>query len=148
MPTVSFSRSAELTWQGDVVHGAGIVKAATGAFEVPATFPTLRGEEPGATTPEELLAASHAVCYGIGLRSVLARNGGSAARIVTTATITGEKGAQGIRVTRSHLSSIITGLEGVEPSRLNDIGTIVEQECTISTAIRNAVAITYEVVSE
>ena len=58
---------------------AGTIGAGSGAFTVAARFPSLRGEAPGTTTPEELLAASHAVCYGIGLRSVIGRRGGSAA---------------------------------------------------------------------
>ena len=148
MRMVTFSRSAELTWSGDVVTGSGNVKAITGAFDVAATFPTLRGERERTTTPEELLAASHAVCFGIGLRSVIARRGGSASGIVTTATITAEKGPDGIRIRRSHLRGIVVGLEGLEAERLTEIGGIVEQQCTISTAIRDSVAISYEIVAE
>ena len=107
MRAVTFTRSAELTWEGDVVRGSGGVKAGSGAFSVAATFPTLRGEPQDTTTPEELLAASHAVCFGIGLRSVIARRGGSASRIVVTATITAEKGPDGIRLRRSHLSGVV-----------------------------------------
>jgi lipoyl-dependent peroxiredoxin len=145
--TVTFARSAEIAWDGDVVRGSGAVRAGSGAFDIPATFPSLRGEAPGTTTPEELLAASHAVCFAIGLRSVLARSGGSASRILLTATITAEKGPGGIRVRRSHLSGVVEGLLGVDASRLAGIGGIVEQECTISNAIRGAVAITYDIVA-
>src|SRR4051794_10833365 len=122
MRTVTFSRSAELTWDGDVVRGAGKIRATSGSFTVAATFPTLRGEAAGSTTPEELLAASHAVCYGIGLRSVIGRHGGSAARIVVTATITAEKGPEGIRIRQSHLSGVVEGLERIDPASLDDIG--------------------------
>jgi drug/metabolite transporter superfamily protein YnfA len=52
----------------------------------------------GATTPEELLAASHATYFGIALRSVLAQRGGSADRITTTATLTADKGGGRIRI--------------------------------------------------
>jgi osmotically inducible protein OsmC len=148
MRMVTFSRSAELTWSGDVVTGSGHVKATTGAFDVAATFPTLRGERENTTTPEELLAASHAVCYGIGLRSVIARQGGSASRIVTTATITAEKGPEGIRIRRSHLRGVVIGLEGLAADRLTEIGRTVEQECTISAAIRGSVTITYEIAAQ
>ena len=144
--SATFTRSAELSWEGDVVRGSGTVRAGTGAFTVAATFPTLRGEVGGTTTPEELLAASHAVCFGIGVRSVIARHGGSAARIVVTATLTAEKGAEGIRIRASHLNARITGLQGIDAATLAQIGVEAERECTISTAIRSAIAITHVVV--
>lgn len=82
MKTVTFERSAEVEWTGVVVRGSGSVHALSGAFTVHVSFPTLRGEPVGVTTPEELLAASYAVCFGIGLRSVLARNGACSKKIV------------------------------------------------------------------
>lgn len=147
MKTVTFARSADIVWNGDVVRGSGTVSAGSSAFQVPATFPSLRGEPPGVTTPEELLAASHAVCFGIGLRSVIARNGGIASTIRMTATITAEKGPEGIRVRRSHLVGIVEGLQGLDGTRLPEMGAIVERECTISNAIRGAVEISYDIVA-
>jgi osmotically inducible protein OsmC len=117
MRAVTFQRSAELAWRGDVVRGSGEVSAGTGSFTVAARFPTLRGEPPGTTTPEELLAASHAACYGIGLRSVIARHGGSAATVRVTATLTAEKGADGIRIRRSHLSAVVRDWTAWTPLR-------------------------------
>src|SRR5688572_8532908 len=118
MGAITFTRSAELRWEGDVLHGSCTVGARSGAFTVAARFPSLRGQPPGTTTPEELLAASHAACYGIGLRSVIGRSGGSASRVVVTATVTAEKGPNGIRVRRSHLSAVVDDLIGVEESAL------------------------------
>jgi osmotically inducible protein OsmC len=147
MPTVTFSRSAQLLWEGDVVRGSGKALAGSGAFAVGATFPTLRGEPAGTTTPEELLAASHAVCYGIGFRSILGRRGGSATRIVVTATITADKGDGAIRIRRSHLSAVVEGLAGVTAQLLPEIGEAAKRECTISNAIGGSVDVSYEVAS-
>jgi lipoyl-dependent peroxiredoxin len=110
----TFSRQAVLEWNGDVMGGAGQVTAGTGAFAVPATFPSTAGEAAGKTTPEELLAASHATCYGIGLRSLIGRRGGQAPRLTVTATITAEKGPGGIRIQSSHLSAEVESLEGID----------------------------------
>ena len=87
------------------------------------------------------------MCYGIGLRSVIGRRGGRASRLAVTARITAEKAPDGIRVRRSHLSAIVEGLEGVDESTLAEIGRTVEQECTISSAIRGTVEISYDVTS-
>jgi lipoyl-dependent peroxiredoxin len=148
MPTVTFTREATLEWQGDLLQGTGTVSAASTAFDVRATYPHVRGDPPGVTTPEELLAASHAVCFGIGVRSVIARQRGSAASIRTTATITAEKGPDGIRIRRSHLRAIVVGLDGISPEQLAEIGALVERECTISAAIHTNVRITHEVITE
>lgn len=141
----TFSRHATLEWRGDVPRGTGAVRAGNAAFAVPATFPRVAGDPPGATTPEELLAASHAACFGIGLRSVLAARGGSAGRVHVTATVTAEKGAHGIRLQSSHLDATVEGLAGVAPDALPEIARAAEAGCTISAAIRGAVAITVEI---
>jgi osmotically inducible protein OsmC len=141
----TFSRLVEVEWMGDVPHGAGWVSAGTAAFSAPVTFPRLGGEAPGTTTPEELLAASHATCFAIALRSVIGQRGGTARRVRLTATVTAEKGSGAIRIRTSHLRAEVVGLEGVEPAGLEDIARAAEEGCTISAAIRAAVRITIEV---
>ena len=78
---------------------------------------------------------------------MIARHGGSASRIVVTATLTAEKGPEGIRLRRSHLSGVVDGLQGVDANALAQIGSEAERECTISTAIRGAVQITHDITS-
>lgn len=141
----TFSRSAVLEWDGDVMRGSGTVKAGTEAFAARASFPRLVGEAQGVTTPEELLAASHAVCFGIGLRSVIGRRGGSARRVTVEATITAEKGPEGIRVQSSHLRGVVEGLDGIEQEQIEEIAWETAEGCTISEAIRGNVVITHEV---
>lgn len=142
-----FSRSAVLDWNGDVTDGAGKVTAGTRAFAVPATFPSIAGETPGKTTPEELLAASHATCYGIGLRSLIGRRGGRAQRVTVTATITAEKGPDGIRLQSSHLSAEVEALEGIDHAELQEIARETRERCTISIALEATVAITYDFIA-
>lgn len=139
-----FARSATLEWNGDVQHGDGTVTAGSTAYSVPVTFPHVTGEPSGMTTPEELLAASHATCFGIGLRSVIKRRGGSAQRVRVTATVTAEKGAHGIRLHSSQLHGEIEGLSGIEPGMLPALGRETEEGCTISAAIRGTIAIAVE----
>src|SRR5687768_2873576 len=140
-----FSRHAALEWEGDVPRGSGHVAAASHAFDVPATFPRLAGEPAGATTPEELLAASHATCFGIGLRSVLATRGGSASRVRVTSTITAEKGGGMIRLRGAHLESVVDGLQGVDADALEEIARAAEDACTISVMLRATVPVTVSV---
>lgn len=141
----TFSRRAEVQWDGDVMHGNGRAAAASGAFAVPVTFPSTFGDPPGKTTPEELLAAAHATCFGIGLRGVIGRRGGSARRVTVSATITAEKGPDGIHIQSSHLGGFVEGLENLDEAELADIAHEVAEGCTISIAIRGVVQITHEI---
>lgn len=144
----SFSRHAVLEWTGDVPRGSGRVTAGSSAFTTAVTFPRLAGEPSGATTPEELLAASHATCFGIGLRSVLAQRGGSAERITVTATVHADKGGGAIRIQRAHLEARVIGLAGVAADALAEIARAAEEACTISTVLRATVPITVAVRTE
>jgi lipoyl-dependent peroxiredoxin len=144
-PAATFTRHATAAWTGEVTRGAGVVTAGTGAFDLSVTFPRLSGEPPSTTTPEELLAASHATCYAIGLRSVIGARKGTATQVSVTATITAEKGAGAIRILSSHLHGVVEGLEGIDPAELPGIARTAEEGCTISNAIRGIVAITSEV---
>ena len=139
------SRRAELQWEGDLSDGLGQVVAGSGAFGVGAIFPSVVGDPAGKTTPEELLAASHATCYGISLRSLIARRGGRARRVSVTATVTAEKGPQGIRIESSHLTGIVDDLEGIDESQLQQLARETEERCTISVAIRGTVSVSSEV---
>jgi lipoyl-dependent peroxiredoxin len=142
-----FSRSAVVDWNGELINGRGRVAAGTAAFTLPITFPRLGGEAQGHTTPEEMLAASHAICYAIALRSIIARREGKAGRVNVTATITADKGPRGIRIQSSHLKGIVEGLEGINQAELPEIAQAAEDECTISIAIRGAVKISFDVTS-
>ena len=69
-------READVTWEGTVSRGAGVVSASSsGAFELPVTIASRVGDPEGKTSPEELLAAAHASCYVTSLGGELARAG-------------------------------------------------------------------------
>jgi osmotically inducible protein OsmC len=67
-------QKAGVRWEGTIARGAGALHAASGALDgLEVDLPTRMGEAGGKTTPEELLAASHATCFAMALGSVLAR---------------------------------------------------------------------------
>lgn len=139
----TFARHADVEWTGGLMDGSGTAKAGTGAFSVPVTFPSRIAEAgDGKTTPEELMAASHAICYTMVLANTLGKQGGKASRIRVTATVTADKSEAGIKVVSSHLDATVEGLQGLEPSKLQELATSAEKGCPISNAIRGSVAIT------
>ena len=140
----TFARHADVEWTGGLMDGNGSVKAGTGAFTLPVTFPSRIGEGDGRTTPEEFMAASHAVCYAMVLTNTIGKQGGKASKVRVTATVTADKGDSGIKVTSSHLKAIVEGLEGIEKGKLQELATGAEKGCPISNAIRGTVNITVE----
>lgn len=139
-----FSRHVEVNWTGTLMDGSGMASAGTGAFSVPVTFPSRIGEGDDKTTPEELLAGAHAVCFAMVLTNTIGKKGGTAASVRVTATVTADKGEAGIKVVSSHLAAKVSGLEGLDPGSLPELATGAETGCPISNAIRGTVKITVE----
>lgn len=140
----TFSRSVTVDWAGSVTEGKGQVKAGTGAFTLPVTFPARIGEPAGHTSPEELMAASHAACYAMALNGTLGRQGASAARTQVTATVTADKTDAGIKLTTSHLKVVAEGLQGVEKAKFAEVAREAEGRCPISNALRGTMKIEVE----
>jgi osmotically inducible protein OsmC len=138
----AFARHADVEWTGGLLDGKGTAKGGSGAFSLPVTFASRIAErDDGKTTPEELLATSHAVCYAMVLTNTISKQGGKAARIRVTATVTADKSDAGIKVTESLLKATVEGLEGIERNKLQELAEGAEKGCPISNAIRGAVAI-------
>ena len=140
----SFSRHVDVEWTGGLMDGSGTAKAGTGAFSQPVTFPSRIGDPDGKTTPEEFLAASHAVCYAMVLTNTIGKQGGKARKVTVTATVTADKGDSGIKVTTSALKAVVEGLEGIDKGKLQELATGAEKGCPISNAIRGNVNITVD----
>ena len=141
----TFARHVDVDWTGTLMEGSGTASAGTGAFSLPVTFPSRINEKgDGKSTPEELLAASHAVCYAMVLTNTITKQGGKASRVRVTATITADKGEAGIKVVSSALKATVEGLEGLDKGTLQELATGAEKGCPISKALRGSVQITVD----
>ena len=140
----TFSRHVDVQWSGSVMEGKGQVKAGTGAFTLPVTFPARVGEPAGHTSPEELMAASHAACYAMALNATVGRKGGSIGKTHVTATVTADKGDAGIKVMSSTLKVVAEGLQGIEKSQFAEVAREAETKCPISNALRGSLKIEIE----
>jgi osmotically inducible protein OsmC len=140
----TFSRKVTVDWSGSIMEGKGSAKAGTGAFTLPVTFPSRVGEPAGQTSPEELMAASHAACYAMALNATLGRKQASAARTLVTATVTADKSETGIKLLSSKLTVVAEGLKGLENSQFPDVAREAESKCPISNALRGTLQIDVE----
>ena len=126
------------------MEGKGQVKAGSGAFTLPVTFPARIGEPQGHTSPEELVAAAHAACYAMALNATVGRKNGSIGRTRVTATVTADKTDAGIKVTTSKLKVVAEGLKGIEKSQFAEVAREAESKCPISNALRGSLKIELE----
>ena len=137
----TFSRNVTVNWQGGIMDGKGQVKAGTGAFNFPVTFPQRVGEPGGTTSPEELIAAAHAACFAMALNATVGRKGGSIAKTDVTATVTADKGDAGIKITTSKLSVVAHGLAGIPKDQFAAVAKEAESKCPVSNALRGSLSI-------
>ena len=140
----TFARHVDVDWTGGLMDGSGVAKAGTGAFTLPVTFPSRIGEGDGKSTPEELLAGSHGVCYAMVLTNTIGKQGGTATRVRVTCTVTADKSDAGIKVVSSQLKAVVEGLQGIDKSKLQELAAEAEKGCPISNAIRGSVNITVD----
>src|SRR5258708_35442415 len=89
---------ATATWEGDLMNGHGTTSAASGVLKGANLSWKARIEGAAAhTTPEELLAASHASCFSMALSHALAQAGKPAEQLETRCLVTfGPKSAGGV----------------------------------------------------
>jgi len=140
----TFSRTVTVDWAGSIMEGKGQAKAGSGAFTLPVSFPSRIGDANGLTSPEELLAASHASCYAMALNATVGRKGGSIAKTNVTATVIADKGESGIKLTTSKLKVVVEGLQGIEKSQFAEVAKQAEAGCPISNALRGTMQIELE----
>ena len=141
----TFSRTVTVDWSGPIMEGKGVAKAGSGAFNLPVTFPSRICEPNGTTSPEELMAASHAACYAMALNATLGRKGGAAGRTVVSAEVVADKGEAGIKVTTSKLKVVAENLSGMDAAAFKEAAKEAESKCPISNALRGSLAIELDV---
>ncbi len=136
------TRRAEVTWNGDLMKGSGVVTAASSQLfkEAPVSW-AARTEGPGGkTSPEELLAAAHASCFAMACSAGLGKAGTPPTRLSVSATVTFDKKDAGWGVTKSELE--VTGaVPGLDAAAFQKAAEAAKDGCPISQALKNNVAL-------
>ena len=135
-------RTANSTWEGDLTNGGGRVTAATsGTFaDLAVTFPTRGGEPEGNTSPEELIAAAHASCYGMALSAGLTRAGTPPGRLDVSASVTFDV-VDGAPTVVSSALTVQGTVEGVSEEDFVTAAEAAKDGCPISRALVGNVAL-------
>lgn len=136
-------RQARTTWEGPLPTGSGEVElVSSGIGSFPVTWASRTEQPDGRTSPEELLAGSHATCYAMSLSVLLSRTATAPRRLVVTATVDfAPREGGGFHVTKSALE--VTGqVDGIDQGKFQELAEQAEANCPISNALRGNVNIT------
>lgn len=138
-------READITWEGTLSRGAGIVSAtSSGAFDLPVTIASRAGDPEGKTSPEELLAAAHATCWVTSLAGELAKAGTPPERLDVRCTITMDE-VEGIghRIVSSSLSARGTA-PGADAASFAQAAEAADAGCPFSALIKASATVTID----
>src|SRR5205809_746527 len=136
-------RSAQVTWQGDLMSGNGeIHEAPSGAFgPLQITWASRSEDEHGGkTSPEELIAAAHASCFSMALSLGLAKAGNPPERLETSATVTF---VPGTGITKIALT-IRGRVPGLDADGFRDAAETAKENCPVSKALAGVPEITLD----
>jgi len=143
------TRTADVTWDGDLTSGNGtIIRVGSAAFgPLPVSW-AARTEAPGGkTSPEELLAAAHAACFSMALAGALARAGTPPETLAVSAAVTFDKGEAGWRVTTSALT-VRGRVPGATVESFVEAAEATKVGCPISKALIGNVELLVEATLE
>lgn len=128
-------RTARCRWDGDLVHGAGIVAGDSGALaELAVTWASRTGASDGHTSPEELIAAAHASCFSMALAHGLEQDGHPPDWLETSATVLLEDRDGAPTLTSSELE--VTGVVGgIDAEAFIRAATDAGRNCPVSRAL-------------
>lgn len=140
MPT-PINSAASATWKGDLFKGSGEVRLDTSNSGTFQTGWKSRAEESGSTTtPEELIAAAHATCYGMAFSNELSGAGYTVNQLDTGAVVTFVAG-EGI----TKIALTVTGqVDGVDADEFQRIAEAAKTGCPVSQALASVPQITLE----
>ena len=143
-------RRADVTWSGDLPTGKGYVSASTsGVFkDLEVSWPR-RSEAAaeGKTSPEELLAASHASCYAMALSAGLGGAGTPPQSLAVSATVTFDKVGDGFKVVSSALE-VRGRVAGMSEADFVKAAEGAKDGCPISQALKGNVELSVKATLE
>jgi osmotically inducible protein OsmC len=143
------TRTAEVTWDGDLASGSGTVdRVGSGVFgAVPVSWASRTEAPQGRSSPEELLAAAHASCFAMALSGALGRAGTPPSRLRVSAAVTFDKRDEGWRVTTSALTVRGT-VPGITAEAFAAAADGARTGCPISKALAGNVELLVEATLE
>jgi lipoyl-dependent peroxiredoxin len=127
---------AFVIWSGDLKSGTGSLHFQSGAGgELPLLWPGSEAHVAGATSPEELTAASHAACFTMTLADTLARSGHTPREITVTARATFGV-VDRVRMIRRSQLEVSVDADDLGELELSHAAELAGRYCPVSNTLR------------
>jgi osmotically inducible protein OsmC len=131
-------RKASAVWSGAIKDGKGRLSTDSGVLsDAQYSFSTRFADGKG-TNPEELIAAAHAGCFSMALSGQLGKEGLTAERIATTASVTLEKSGDGFAITTVHLD-VTAKIPGAERGAFEKAARNAKEGCPVSRVLKASI---------
>ena len=124
-------KSGSAVWSGGLKDGKGNISTESGALDNTQYGFNTRFEDGPGSNPEELIGAAHAACFTMALSGQLGEAGMTAKRLMTTATVTLEKGDDGYSITEVHLNLVAT-IPGADQAAFEAAALRAKVGCPVS----------------
>jgi len=133
-------RTADVTWHGDLLTGAGTIDyVSSGVFSrMPVSWAARTGPHNGKTSPEELLAAAHGSCFSMAFSARLAKNGTPATTLKVRVAISFDNASGSWKVTTSRIT-VEGDVPGIDLETFRTIAEDAKENCPISGALKGNV---------
>jgi osmotically inducible protein OsmC len=131
-----------VVWEGNVARGQGTISAGTGAFTaLPYSLPTRVAAPAETTSPEELLAAAHAGCFGMSLATELTQAGTPPERLDVSCTVTmDEVEGKGHLIVDSTIEATAR-VPGLDRDSFAQVVETADAGCSMSALIRASASV-------
>jgi osmotically inducible protein OsmC len=142
-------RTATATWTGSLAEGSGTVSGASSDTfaDLPISWASRTEQPEGRTSPEELLAASHAACFAMALSADLARAGMPPDHLHVEAEVTFDKLESGWTVVSSALT-VLGQVPGATEESFMRVAEGTRDGCPISRALTGNVRLSVDATLE
>lgn len=142
-------RTATVTWQGDLTSGDGSVSAGSSQTfqDLPVSWASRTESPDGRTSPEELLAASHAACFAMAFSADLGRAGTPPDHLHVEAEVTFDKVDDRWTVVSSALT-VLGAAPGATHESFTKVAEGTRDGCPISRALQGNVRLSVDATLE
>lgn len=134
-------RTGKIVWQGSLRDGSGMLSVGSRAVpEQKVTFSARTEDANGMTSPEELLAGAHAICYGMVLSNMLSSDGKDVKRLEVSAVCTLDRIDGALKITHMKLN-VVGEVTDIDDAAFKLVAEEGEKKCPVSNAIRGNVEV-------
>ena len=137
---IMIKRSGSAVWSGGLKDGKGSISTQSGVLDNTQYGFNTRFENGPGTNPEELIGAAHAGCFTMALSGKLGEAGMTATKLMTTATVSLDKVADGFSISAVHLT-VVANIPGANQEAFEAAALEAKQNCPVSKLLNATITL-------